>query len=56
MLYEIFVRNGGRLAVFSAAALVCGTGLAPTAGLLFAGAALGQAAGMCLCGLCGVDA
>ena len=42
MLYEIFVRNGGRLAVFSAAALVCGTGLAPTAALLFAGAALLQ--------------
>ena len=56
MLYEMCTRNGGRLAVFSAAALVCGTGLAPTAAMLFAGAALGQAAGMCLCGLCGVDA
>lgn len=56
MLYEFFVRNGGRLALFSGAALVCGTGLAPTAGMLFAGAALGQAAGMVLCAACGVDA
>lgn len=47
MLYEIFAHNGGRLAAFSAAALVC-AGVAPTAALLFAGAALLQAPALLL--------
>lgn len=47
MLYEICARNGGRLAAFSAAALVC-AGVAPTAAVILAAAAILQAPALLL--------